>query len=90
MLFYTSIPWLFQAMRKAGAERLNNQSTRIRATNLDWSLVGNVTSIDGVVLLDIAGTCYAIGVILDGEVVSDETSPNTKDGTGKEWGIAPA
>lgn len=60
---------------KGEAERLNNQSTRIRATKLDESLVGSVTSIDGAVLLDIAGTCYTIGVILDGEAVSDETSP---------------
>lgn len=59
---------------KGEAERLNNQSTRIRATKLDESLVGNITSIDGATLLDIDGTCYAIGVILDGEAVFDETS----------------
>ena len=55
-------------------ERLNNQSTKIKPTELDESLVRNVTSIDGAVLLDIVGTCHAIGVILDGEAVSDETS----------------
>ena len=59
---------------KGEAERLNNQSTKIKAVKLDRSLVGNVTSIDGATLLDIDGTCYAIGVILDGEVASDETS----------------
>ena len=60
---------------KGEAERLNNQSARIKAANLDESLVGSVTSIVGAVLLDIAGTCYTIGVMLDGEAVSDETSP---------------
>lgn len=59
---------------KGEAKRLNNQSTRIKAAKLNESLVGNVTSIDGATLLDIDGTCYAIGVILDGKAVSDETS----------------
>ena len=56
------------------AERLNNQSTKIKPTELDESLVRNVTSIDGAALLDVAGICHAIGVILDGEAVSDGTS----------------
>ena len=48
------------------SERLKNQSTKIKPTKLDKSLVRNVTSIDGAVLLDVTGTCYSIGVILDG------------------------
>ena len=48
------------------SKRLKNQSTEIKPTKLDESLVRNVTSIDGAVLLDVTGTCYSIGVILDG------------------------
>lgn len=48
------------------ADRLENQSTKIKRVELDDSLVRNVTSIDGATLLDITGTCYSIGVILDG------------------------
>ena len=56
------------------AERLNNQSIQIKPTVLDKSLVKSVTSIDGAVLMDITGTCYAIGAILDGKAVPNETS----------------
>ena len=59
---------------KGEAERLNNQSIKIRPTALDEPLARNVTSIDGATLLDITGTCHAIGVILDGKAVSSETS----------------
>ena len=48
------------------SKRLKNQSTEIKPTKLDESLIRNVTSIDGAVLLDVTGTCYSIGVILDG------------------------
>lgn len=56
------------------AERLSKQSTKIKPTMLNKQLVESVTSIDGAVLLDIAGICYAIGVILDGKAVSEGTS----------------
>lgn len=48
------------------AERLKNQSFKIYPTFLDDSLVNQLTSIDGAVLINKNGICYAIGVILDG------------------------
>jgi hypothetical protein len=48
------------------SKRLENQSTRIEPTMLNESLIRNVTSIDGAVLLDSMGVCHSIGVILDG------------------------
>jgi hypothetical protein len=49
------------------AARLANQSFPIEPRPLDVELeIGSVTSIDGAILLDSFGTCYAIGVILDG------------------------
>jgi hypothetical protein len=49
------------------SNRLENQSTRIEPTRLNESLIRNVTSIDGAILLDSKGICYSIGVILDGK-----------------------
>lgn len=40
----------------------------IESRNLDAEYIYGITSIDGAVLLDESGTCYAIGVILDGDV----------------------
>lgn len=54
--------------------RLINQSTCIEPTMLDESLIRNVTSIDGAVLLDSHGICHSIGVILDGMAVNKGTS----------------
>src|SRR6266568_1943411 len=53
---------------RAGEEaaRLGNQALTVEPTRLDDSLVRQVTSIDGAVLVDPAGRCHAIGVILDG------------------------
>ena len=48
------------------AVRLANQSINIESTMLNESLVRNVTSIDGAVILDTHSICHSIGVILDG------------------------
>ena len=56
------------------ADRLSNQSTKIKPVLLSESLVRNITSIDGATLLDITGTCYSIGVILDGMAIPKGTS----------------
>lgn len=48
------------------SRRLSNQATRIEPTTLNESLIRNVTSIDGAILLDSKGKCHSIGVILDG------------------------
>ena len=48
------------------AARLQNQGTRIKPTALTPTLYRQVSGIDGAVLVDPQGVCYAIGVILDG------------------------
>ncbi len=48
------------------AERLQNQGARIEPTALTPALYCQVSGIDGAVLVDPQGVCYAIGVILDG------------------------
>ena len=51
---------------EAEAARLANQSTPIAPIRVDDSLFESISSIDGAVLLDTFGNCWAIGVILDG------------------------
>jgi hypothetical protein len=51
---------------EAEAKRLANQSTLIEPLVLTEAMVNAVTSIDGAALLAPDGTCFAIGVILDG------------------------
>jgi hypothetical protein len=48
------------------AKRLEKQSTPIDPIRLTPDVLKAVTSIDGAVLIDPAGVCHAIGVILDG------------------------
>ena len=48
------------------AARLQSQGTRIEPTKLTPKLYRQVSGIDGAVLVDPHGVCYAIGVILDG------------------------
>lgn len=48
-------------------ERLRNQCTRIKPTPMNSAvMMQRLTSIDGAIILDINGTCHAIGAILDG------------------------
>ncbi len=49
------------------AARLAPQGTPIRPLLLDGKILKNLTPIDGAIILDPAGTCYAIGTILDGK-----------------------
>ena len=56
------------------ANRLANQSTVIEPTLLNESLIRNVTSIDGAILLDSSGICHSIGIILDGISTDKGTS----------------
>lgn len=56
------------------AKRLALQSTKIEPILLNNDLIGNVTSIDGAILLDIHGICHSIGVILDGIATSKGSS----------------
>jgi hypothetical protein len=55
----------------AEAARLGSQALTIEPTTLDDALVRQVTGIDGAVLVDPAGRCHAIGVILDGTAVGE-------------------
>ncbi|OYQ77024.1 hypothetical protein B9T12_09720 [Wohlfahrtiimonas chitiniclastica] len=50
------------------AKRLAKQSTPIEPILLTKELLTRVRRIDGSILLDYTGMCYAIGVILDGDV----------------------
>jgi DisA bacterial checkpoint controller nucleotide-binding len=56
------------------AERLSTQCTRVDPFPLTALVIPLVTAIDGAVLIDPAGVCHAIGVILDGEA-SPKCSP---------------
>jgi hypothetical protein len=49
------------------AARLSDQGTAIHAVQMTPELLERVSGIDGSILLDPAGVCHAIGVILDGE-----------------------
>ncbi|CAI0941653.1 hypothetical protein [Serratia fonticola] len=49
------------------AHRLSKQGTNIVPIKLTESLLRSVSGIDGTILLDPAGFCHAIGIILDGE-----------------------
>ena len=55
------------------AHRLQGQGTKIEPTTLTPELYQQVSSVDGAVLVDPRGICYAIGVILDGPASSDCT-----------------
>lgn len=59
---------------KQEAQRLGNQATPIRPEVLTPELLCNLTPIDGAVVLDPEGTCYAIGAILDG-MATEEGNP---------------
>ncbi|MEU8034000.1 hypothetical protein AB0C13_36285, partial [Streptomyces sp. NPDC049099] len=48
------------------AQRLAPQATQIQPFPLDPKLLDHLTNMDGGVLVDPQGRCYAIGVILDG------------------------
>jgi hypothetical protein len=56
---------------EAEAQRLSDQGTPIHPVHMDYELLHRVSGIDGSILLDPKGICYAIGVILDGSATSD-------------------
>lgn len=53
------------------AARLSDQGTAIQPALMTSALLDRVSGIDGSILIDPAGTCHAIGVILDGEASKD-------------------
>ena len=54
-------------------KRLTQQGTVIEPTLMTEELFTHVSDIDGTIILDPHGICYAIGVILDGEATTDCT-----------------
>ncbi len=56
------------------AERLSGQCFKIVPQKIDNTLIKQITSIDGAVLIDENTTCHAIGVILDGIATSKGNS----------------
>lgn len=59
---------------KEEAKRLGKQATLIKPKILSSKILRSLTSIDGAVLMNPKGTCYAIGVILDGMATEDGDS----------------
>jgi hypothetical protein len=59
---------------EAEADRLKDQGTPIEPVLMTRDLLHRVSGIDGSILLDPAGRCFAIGVILDG-TATEECSP---------------
>ena len=57
------------------ATRLKKQSTIVRPIGLTPEIIMSISSIDGAVLTDPNGCCYAIGVILDG-IATNEGDPS--------------
>ncbi|RYB94431.1 hypothetical protein EUA93_08800 [Nocardioides oleivorans] len=53
------------------AARLAPQAQQVAPGHLNPELIDAITRIDGAVLVDPAGECHAIGVILDGEATGD-------------------
>jgi hypothetical protein len=57
------------------ARRLAKQGTGIEPVRLTEQLLRRVSGIDGTIILDSSGRCYAIGVILDG-AANEECTPS--------------
>ncbi|CAJ3721321.1 Uncharacterised protein [Burkholderia pseudomallei] len=57
------------------AQRLAQQGTLIEPVALTTELFDRVSGIDGTILVDSEGICYAIGVILDG-LITDDCTPS--------------
>jgi hypothetical protein len=62
---------VFHPNARAEAERLAKQATLIKPIHLFPADIESITRIDGAVLIDPVGVCYAIGVILDGMATED-------------------
>ncbi|WP_435812678.1 diadenylate cyclase [Streptomyces mirabilis] len=65
---------VISADAKGEVQRLSPQSWDVEPAPLSTSLLTQLTDMDGAVLLDPQGSCYAIGVILDG-VAKGEGDP---------------
>jgi hypothetical protein len=68
---------------QAETQRLVTQATVIEPLPMTVELLQNVTAIDGAVILDLQGTCHAIGAILDGVA-----TPSGNPGRGARYNSA--
>lgn len=57
---------IISSQAESEAQRLESQCIRIDPIRLNAVLIKSITAIDGAVLLDPQGVCYAVGAILDG------------------------
>lgn len=57
---------VFAVDAESEARRLERQGTRIQPTAISHELLARASAIDGSIIADPEGVCYAIGVILDG------------------------
>jgi len=65
-------PRLLRSLRSGEAPaRIDGGDTPIQPVQMDYELLHRVSGIDGSILLDPKGICFAIGVILDGSATSD-------------------
>lgn len=73
---------VFSRFAKEEADRLKNTSFQICKKKLfdDSGIIKQLTAIDGAVLCDFEGNCYAIGVILDGQTVDNQSSETIERG----------
>lgn len=58
------------------AARLQTQSTVVKPVNITGTIMRRVTSIDGAVIVDPKGVCFAIGAILDGVIEEGQGDPS--------------
>ena len=65
---------VFSVDAESEAKRLRKDGTCVTPVSLSPALIERVSSIDGAVLVDHRGTCWALGVILDG-TASTEGNP---------------
>ncbi len=59
---------------KSEAQRLAQSSTSIIPSKIEPSSILRMSSIDGAIIVDTKGNCYAFGVILDGKSVNGDPS----------------
>lgn len=62
---------VFMEQAKKEVQRLKNSSIVISPVRLNDEQIERATSIDGAIIFDDKGRCYAIGTILDGEISDD-------------------
>ena len=68
--------FLISDAAKDESERLKSQAMLLEPFPVDENNISKLTSIDGAILVDECGVCYAIGVIFDGEIPQSGGCPS--------------